>query len=140
MVNSNWWKLKFRTHAHILICTILTFPLLSSFSELQSNPTTIPQATVELTEIVDKATQLPISENIITLRWETSNGEVIEEEIYTNQASLQTSIPADGNTRLWIMVESQGYKPWENAIRLKLNEDKPLYIKVEMVRQTELQG
>jgi hypothetical protein len=65
---------------------------------------------------------------------------VIEEEIYTNQVSLQTSIPTVGNTRLGIIVEAPGYKPWENAIRMKLNEDKPLYIKVEMVRLAELQG
>jgi hypothetical protein len=65
---------------------------------------------------------------------------MIEEEIYTNQFSLQTSIPADGDTRLWIMVKAPGYRPWENAIRMKWNEDKPLYIKVQMERKVDMQG
>jgi hypothetical protein len=32
------------------------------------------------------------------------------------------------------------YKPWENAIRVKLNSDKPLYIKVDMERWGAVQG
>jgi hypothetical protein len=49
-------------------------------------------------------------------------------------------LSADGDTRLWIKVEAAGYKPWAIAIRMKLNDDKPLYIKVEMERWDGIQG
>jgi hypothetical protein len=102
--------------------------------------TQIPQVTIELTEIVDKSTQRPITENTITFRWETSDGEVLDTQEYRNQASLTTTLTADGETRLWVKVEAVGYKPWENAIRMKLNSDRPLYIKVEMERWDGIQG
>jgi hypothetical protein len=39
-----------------------------------------------------------------------------------------------------LIVEAVGYKPWENAIRMKLNDNKPLYIEVEMERWDAFQG
>jgi hypothetical protein len=39
-----------------------------------------------------------------------------------------------------MIVEAVGYKPWENAIRMKLNNNKPLHIKVKMVRWDDFQG
>jgi hypothetical protein len=41
---------------------------------------------------------------------------------------------------MWIKVEAPGYKPWENAIRMKLNTNKPLYIDVKMERWDGMQG
>jgi hypothetical protein len=70
----------------------------------------------------------------------TSDGEVLNTEEYKNQSSLSTTLPADGTTRLWVIVEAVGYKPWENAIRMKLSDNKPLYIKVEMERWDAFQG
>jgi len=99
-----------------------------------------PSATIELTEIVDKSTQRLIAENTITLRWETNDGEVLDTQEYKNQSSLITTLVADGDTRLWVKVVSPGYKPWENAIMMKLNSDKPLYIKVELERWDAIQG
>jgi hypothetical protein len=60
--------------------------------------------------------------------------------VYINQSSLSTTLLADGTTRLWVIVEAVGYKPWENAIRMKLNDNKPLYIEVEMERWDAFQG
>jgi hypothetical protein len=93
-----------------------------------------------LTEIVDKSKHRPITENTITLRWETSDGEVLDTQEYKSQSSLPTTLTADGTTRLWLIVEAVGYKPWENAIRMKLNDNKPLYIEVEMERWDAFQG
>jgi hypothetical protein len=89
---------------------------------------------------VDKSTQRPITENTITLRWETSDGEVLDTQEYKNQSSPITTLTANGGTRLWVKVVVAGYKPWENAIRMRLNSDKPLYIKVEMERWDAIQG
>ena len=101
-------------------CLVLVLALLMSCSNLQVKTTT-PTVTIELTEIVDKSTQRPITENTISLRWETSTGEVLDEQVYTIQSSLSAKLPADGDKRMWIKVEAPGYKPWENAIRMKLN-------------------
>jgi hypothetical protein len=117
----------------LIICPALVLFLLASCSNSQAEATA-PLVSIELTEIVDKSTQRPITENTITLRWETSDGEVLETQEYINQSRLSTTLPADGDTRLWVIVEAVGYKPWENAIRMKLNSDKPLSIKVQMER------
>ena len=93
-----------------------------------------PQATVMIESIVDKATHQPITDNTVTFRWETATGKVITTEKYEDQSNLSTTLLADGRTRLWVTVEAPGYKTWENAIRLKLNADKPLRITVEMER------
>ena len=122
-----------------ITCFFSILFLVTGCSNTQSE-TQGPQVTIELTEIVDKSTQRPINENMITLRWETSDGEVLDEQIYTNQSSLTTTLAADDDTRLWVKVEAAGYKPWENAIRMKLNNDKPFYIKVEMERWNGIQG
>ena len=121
----------------LTICLLL-IQLTSCFNSQAE--ATAPLVTIELTEIVDKITQHPITENTITLRWETSNGEVLDMQEYKNQSSLATKLTADGDTRLWVKVEAKGYKPWENAIRMKLNSDKPLYIKVEMERWDVMGG
>jgi hypothetical protein len=121
------------------ICLVLMLaPLASCDNQLPD--ATGPLVTIELTEIVDKSTQRPITENIITLRWETSDGEVLDTQEYKSQSSLSTTLPADGDTRLWIIVEAVGYKPWENVIRMKLNDNKPLYIDVEKERWDAFQG
>lgn len=96
--------------------------------------------TVEISEIIDKATGRPIAVNNITLTWKSDNGRVLDKQEYKDRASLRTTIPADGKTRLWITVTSPGYKSWSNAIRMKLNNDKTLYISVEMEQQVGIQG
>ena len=123
----------------LTINLVLVVPLLAGCSNSQVETTT-HTVTIELTEIVDKSTQRSITENTITLRWETSDGDVLDTQEYSNQASLTTTLTADGDTRLWVKVMAPGYKPWENAIRMKLNSDKPLYIKVEMERWDAIQG
>jgi hypothetical protein len=128
-----------RSYVCLTICLVLILPLLASCSNTQVEAIS-PQVTIELTEIVDKSTQRPIAENTITLRWETSEGEVLDTQEYRNQSSLTTMLSADGDTRLWVKVEAAGYKAWENAIRMKLNDEKPLYIKVEMERWDAIQG
>ena len=121
------------------VCFILILFLLTGCSNTQSETQGL-RVTIELTEIVDKSTQRPINENTITLRWEASNGEVLDTQEYSNQSSLTTTLTADGEIRLWVKVEAKGYKVWENAIRMKMNSDKPLYIKVEMERWDAIQG
>jgi hypothetical protein len=60
----------------LTICLVLILALLAGCSTTQVEATA-PTVTIELTEIVDKSTQHPIAENTITLRWETSDGEVL---------------------------------------------------------------
>jgi hypothetical protein len=60
----------------LTICLILVLSLLAGCSNTQPEATG-PTVTIELTKIVDKSTQRLISENTITLRWETSDGEVL---------------------------------------------------------------
>ena len=89
-----------------------------------------PVITIELTQIIDEATQKPIPNNTITLQWETEDGEIIDKQEYFNKQTLTTSTPADGKTRSLIIVTAPGYQPWENAIRVKLNENRPIEITV----------
>jgi spore coat protein CotH len=123
----------------LTIGLVLVLPLLAGCSNSQFEAT-VPTVTIELTEIVDKTTQSPITENTITLRWESSDGDVLDTQEYSNQSSLSTSLLADGDKRLWVKVEAKGYQPWENAIRMKMNSDKPLYIKVEKEWWDAIQG
>jgi hypothetical protein len=123
----------------LTICLVFIVFILAGCTNSQDEAIA-PMVTIELTEIVDKSTQRPITGNTITLRWETSNGEVLNTQEYKNQSSLSTTLPADGATRLWVIVEAKGYKPWENAIRIKLTDNKPLHIKVEMERWDAFQG
>jgi hypothetical protein len=121
------------------IFLVLTLAPLASCAN-QLSDATAPLVTIELTEIIDKSTQQPIIENTITLRWETSDGEVLDEQVYTNQSSFSTTLLADGDMRLWVKVEAPGYMRWEKAIRMKLNSIKPLYIDVKMERREGMQG
>jgi hypothetical protein len=123
----------------LTICLFLLTSLLASCTN-QPVEATAPLVTIELTEIVDKSTQQPITENTITFRWETSDGEVLDEQVFTNQSSLTTTLLADGDMRLWVKVEAPGYWFWEEAIRMKLNSNKPLSIKVEMESWKSTQG
>jgi hypothetical protein len=60
----------------LTICLVLFLPLQAGCSTTQVEATA-PTDTIQLTEIIDKSTQSPITENTITLRWETSDGEVL---------------------------------------------------------------
>jgi len=123
--------------SHLLIIGLI-FVVLSACAN--GAPTKAVQATISITKIVDKVTQRPINSNIVTLRWETPEGKVIKTEQNCNQSQLTTTMPADGSVRLFVIVEALGNEKWENAIRMKFNEEKPLYIDVEMERRTGLQG
>jgi hypothetical protein len=89
--------------------------------------------------IVDKASQAPIPDSTIALLWEAEIGEILDRHEYKNQHSLETTIPADRKTRLWISVTASGYETWENAIRSKLNESQPLEITVELEKKVWLE-
>jgi hypothetical protein len=125
--------------SRLTTCLVLFLALLAGCTNSKAEAID-PLITIELTEIVDKSTHRPITENTITLRWETNDGEALDTQEYKNQSSLSTTLPADGATRLWVIVEAKGYKPWENAIRIKLTDNKPLHIKVEMERWDAFQG
>jgi hypothetical protein len=56
-----------------LTCLLLSLALQSGCSN-QPAEATAPLVIVELTQIVDKTSRQPITENTITLRWETSDG------------------------------------------------------------------
>lgn len=96
-------------------------------------------ATFNLTAIVDKSSWQPIDDNIITLRWETSDGKPIKIEQYTGKSSLSTTILADGRVRLFA-VDVLGYIICFNAFKMKLEADKPLHIMVEMECENKIQG
>jgi hypothetical protein len=87
-------------------------------SNTQTNEN-IPQATISLEKIIDKETQQPIENNIITLKLETPEGEIINTKQYQDQVRLSKVMLADGSVRLFIKVEAPVYIPWENALRMK---------------------
>ena len=122
---------------YLLIVCLLTVFLVGCSAKA---PTEVIQATITITKIVDKATQRPISSNIVTLRWETPEGKVIKTEQYRNQSQLSTTMPADGSVRLFVIVEAPGYEKWAEAIRMKFNTEKPVDITVEMERVKDQQG
>lgn len=124
---------------YLIACLILLGTLLLGCT----NPEDVndsPQATIHLEKIIDKESQQPLGNNIITLRWMTPNGEIITTEQYEDQASLTIVMPADGSVSLFIAVEVPGYKRWENALRMNWKEDRPVYITVEMEREAGVQG
>jgi hypothetical protein len=43
------------------------------------------------------------------------------------ESSLSTTHLSDGDKRLWVKVEAPGYWTWEEAIRMKLNENKSFF-------------
>jgi hypothetical protein len=131
------YEIQTRGQLFCLIIILLLF-LLAGCTNTPAEATA-PLITIELTEIVNKSTQRPLTENTITLRWETSDGEILDEQVYTNQSSLSTTLLADGDKRLWVKVEAAGYWLWEEAIRMKLNSNKPLSIKVEMESRKSIQ-
>jgi hypothetical protein len=121
-----------------LIFVVLVFVILFGCSQKTKNDAI--QATITITNIVDKATQRPINSNVVTLRWETPKGKVIKTETYRNQSQLTTTMPADVSVRLFIAVEAPGYVKWENAYRMKFNTSKPVSFPVEMERVKGMQG
>jgi hypothetical protein len=76
-------------------------PLLTGCSKSQIEATA-SIVTIQLTEIVDKSTHQPITENTITLRWGTSDGEVVDEQDFGDQSSILTTLAADGDELLWV--------------------------------------
>ena len=118
----------------ILSCVILT-----SCANTQTDEN-VPQATIHIEKIIDKESREPLKNNTITLRWETPEGEIIKTEQYEDQESFSIALPADGSVRLFIAVDAPGYRTWGNALRMNWNEDKPVYITVEMEFEEGLQG
>ena len=116
----------------ILLLSVLLAP---ACSPLPTPTPATPQATIEITKIVDKATLQPIAHNSVTLRWENSSGKLLGMQRVFDQSDLVTTLPADGKTFLTITVEAPGYVTWTNRFRMKLDEDKRLATPVEMVKQ-----
>lgn len=99
-----------------------------------ATPETIPTAKVTITKIINKATGEPVTYAAITLRWDgPDDDKTFRTEKYQNIDTLTTAVAADGQTRLWFRVESAGFHTWEIAIRLKLNENKPVTFPVELI-------
>jgi hypothetical protein len=109
-------------------------------SSLPTPTPSTPQATIEITEIVDKTTLQPISHNKISLRWENVQGKLLETKELQDQTDLVTTLPADGKTFLTITVESPGYVTWTNRFRMKLDKDKRLSTPVEMSKKADSQS
>ena len=101
---------------YLIVFLALSVAILARSTKQNNNA---PQATVVIESIVDKTTRQPITNNTVTLRWETVAGELIATEKYEDQTTLSTTPLADDRTKLWVTVEARGYKSWENAIRLK---------------------
>ena len=129
-----------RRHIIILItCSILLCATLLSCGNPQPEAT-VPQVTINITEIIDKESRQPLDNNTITLRWETPDGKLIDTEQYEGRSSLTTILPANGSLRLFVTVEVPGYKTWGNAMRMNWANDRPVYITVEMELEEGLQG
>jgi len=114
------------------LVTIL-FVLIVFAGCISPTPEASPIAKVTITKIINKSTGEPVTDSVITLRWEGPDGKIIRTEHYQNIDNLTTTVTADGRTRLWVSVESPGYLSWGTAIRLKLNKDKLLSFPVELI-------
>jgi hypothetical protein len=129
-----------RWHEYLIRLVIYGLIIVIASACTNRTPTEAIQATINITKIVDEATQGPINTNIITLGWETPDSQVIKTEQYRDQSELTMAMPADGSVRLFVIVEAPGYEKWENVIRMKFNSTKPVSFPVEMERTTGLQG
>ena len=127
-------------HAFLLIIFFLLALLVPACKELPTPLPENPQATIEISEIVDKTSLKPIAHNRITLRWETSAGKLIETQEFQDQTNLVTTLPADGKTRLIITIEAQGYTTWSNNFQMILEKDQTLSTPVEMQKKADAQG
>jgi len=127
-------------HAHLLILFLLLALLAPACKKLPTPLPETPQATIEISEIIDKTSLKPIAHNTITLRWETSAGKLIETQEFQDQPNLVTTLPADGETRLIITIEAQGYTTWSNNFQMKLDKDQTLSTPVEMQKKAETQS
>ena len=80
-------------HNKVSICLIFVYLLsVLLFGCSTKAPPEAIQATINITKIVDKASQMPINSNIVTLRWETPESKVIKTEQYRNQSEFSTTI------------------------------------------------
>ena len=123
----------------LILWIVLACVILASCADPQTDEN-VPQATIHIEKIIDKESREPLKNNTITLRWETPEGELINTEQYKNQESFSIALPADGSVRLFIAVDAPGYRTWGNALRMNWEEDKPVYITVEMELEEGLQG
>ena len=123
----------------LFLYIVLTCVIISSCANPQTDEN-VPQATVHIEKIIDKESGEPLTNNTITLRWETPDGEIIKTEQYEDQESFSIALPADGSVRLFIAVDAPGYKTWGNALRMNWEKDRPVYITVEMELEEGLQG
>ena len=116
----------------LLAFTIFIALILSSCSE--NTPTEVPTITVQITDVVDKATGGHLDDFNVTFRKETPDGVVLSSEEYTDTIDVSAIIPADGSVRLFIVVDAPGYVKYSTAMRGKYNTDKFVEILVEMTR------
>ena len=129
-----------KTHTQ-LIAILLLIPLIApACKQLPTPLPDTPQATIEITEIVDKTTLQPITHNTITLHWENVQGEMLDTKVLHDQTDLVTTLPADGKASLKITIEAPGYKTWSNVFQMKLEKDQTLSTPVEMQKQAGTQG
>jgi starvation-inducible outer membrane lipoprotein len=127
-------------HARLAILILLLALFAAACKKLPTPLPETPQATIEISEIVDKTSLEPIAHNTITLRWETSAGKLIETQEFQDQPNLVTTLPADGTTRLIITIEAQGYATWSNNFQMKLEKDQTLSTPVELQRKANTQS
>lgn len=99
-----------------------------------STSKTPPLLKVTLKPIIDKASAQPVSTNIITCTWYSASGGIIKTEKYQDRESLELSVAGDGDTRLEILVYSQGYGPWTLGFQTKLKKDKVIITPVELTK------
>lgn len=130
----------FKTHSQLIVILLLLTLFASACKQLPTPLPDTPQATIEITEIIDKTTLEPILHNTITLDWENVQGEQLETKVLQDQSDLVTILPADGKASLRITIEAPGYKTWSNVFQMKLEKDQTLSTPVEMQKQVGAQG
>jgi len=130
----------FKTHIQLIAILLLLTLFATACKQLPTPLPDTPQATIEITEIVDKTTLQPITQNTITLHWENVQGEQLEDKVLQDQSDLVTILPADGKASLKITIEAPGYETWSNVFQMKLEKDQTLSTPVELQKQTGAQG
>lgn len=130
----------FKTHSQLITILLLLTLFTTACKQLPTPLPDTPQATIEITEIVDKTTLEPIAHNTITLDWENVQGEQLETKVLQDQSDVVTILPADGKASLKITIEAPGYETWSNVFQMKLEKDQTLSTPVEMQKQTGAQG
>jgi hypothetical protein len=99
--------------AFIIILSILALPACIPQPAVEVPP--VFQATLDITEIIDKDTREPVAVNQIHILWIRADGRIIQEENYENQTTVSADFWANGSEQILVRISAPGYEDWETS-------------------------